>query len=58
VAWLTAAIAMNGETIHIARVDDSALRLTTTSGIELVVANEPQAYTVGEAWHLSGCRDV
>jgi hypothetical protein len=49
---------MNGETIHIARVDDSALRLTTTSGIELVVANEPQAYTVGEAWHLSGCRDV
>lgn len=57
-AWLTAAIAMNGETIHTARVDDGVLALTTISGIELVVSNEPQPYTAGEPWRLSGWRDA
>ena len=56
-AWLTEAIAMNGATVHIARVDDSVLALTTASGIELVISNKPQPDTGGEPWHLSGRRD-
>ena len=58
VAWLTAAIAMNGETIDSARLDDNILRLTTTSGIQLLIANEQQPYTIGEPWHFSGWRDA
>ena len=52
---LTAAAALNGKTIANARVDDDGtLHLTTDSGLALVVAGEPQPYTAGEAWRLSG----
>lgn len=55
VAWLTAAVALNGETIDDARVDDGGtLYLLTASGHALVVSGEPEPSTVGEAWRLSG----
>jgi hypothetical protein len=57
IAWLTAAVALNGKAINNARVDDDGtLHLTTDSGLALVVSGEPQSYTVGEAWRLSGWR--
>ena len=59
VAWLTAAAALNGETIDTARVDnDDSLRLTTDSGIAVGVSGEPELYTVGETWWLTGWHPV
>jgi hypothetical protein len=55
VTWLTAAAAFNGTTIDTARVEvDGSMRLTTDSGIALVVSGEPEPWTVGEPWWLSG----
>jgi hypothetical protein len=54
---LTAAVTLNGKAINNARVDhDGTLHLTTDSGLALVISGEPQPYTVGEAWRLSGWR--
>ncbi|WP_433288134.1 DUF6188 family protein [Micromonospora sp. CA-244673] len=54
IAWLTAAIALNGRTIDTARVyDDGSLSLTTDTGITLVVSGEPEPDTTGEAWRLT-----
>jgi hypothetical protein len=56
-AWLTAAVALNGRTIDNVRMDDDGtLRLTTDCGFALVVSGEPEPYTVGEVWRLSGWR--
>jgi hypothetical protein len=56
-AWLTAAVALNGRTIDNVRVDDDGtLRLITDCGFALVVSGEPEPYTVGEVWRLSGWR--
>jgi hypothetical protein len=59
IAWLTAAVALNGRTFTSVRIDDDGtLRLTTDSGVVLLVSGEPKPYTVGEAWHLSGWRSA
>ena len=56
-AWLTAAVTLNGRMIVNVRVDDDGtLRLITDCGFALVVSGEPEPYTVGEAWRLSGWR--
>jgi hypothetical protein len=56
-AWMTAALALNGDTIDDVRVgDDGALRMTTASGLSLVISGEPESHTVGEASWLSGWR--
>lgn len=57
IAWLTAAVALNGRTVDNAQVDDDGtLRLTTDDGLVLVVSGQPKPYTVGEAWRLSDWR--
>ncbi|WP_433788771.1 hypothetical protein [Actinoplanes sp. CA-252034] len=58
-AWLTAALALNGRAIDTARVnDDGSLLLTTGSGAVLVVSGEPDQSTGGEAWWLTGWRSA
>lgn len=57
--WLTAALGLNGETIDHALVDSSGtLRMTMASGLSLVISGEPESYTVGDAWWLSGWRSA
>ncbi|MEV6303668.1 hypothetical protein AB0M02_29955 [Actinoplanes sp. NPDC051861] len=56
-AWLTAAVVLNGRTVESARVEhDGCLRLATDSGHNLVISGQPQPYTVGEPWRISGWR--
>ena len=59
VAWLTAAVGLNGQTIDRVRVDDDGtLCLTTDAGISLSVSGKAEPYSVSEAWKFSDWRPV
>ncbi|WP_327038087.1 hypothetical protein [Micromonospora maris] len=59
IRWLTTAAALNDTTIDTAWIDeDGGLHLTTDSGLALAVSGEPEPYTTGEPWRLSGWRPV
>jgi hypothetical protein len=59
IAWLTAAIPVNGRIIETVQVsDDGSLTLTTDIGITMVISGEVGPDTIGEPWRLTGWQQV